>query len=57
MGKSSFKGSRGWLEKWKERYSVKQLEISGESADVWWELWIPGRRDFQKLLRAMIFGM
>ena len=34
MGKSSFKGSRGWLEIWKKRYNVKQLKISGESDDV-----------------------
>ena len=34
LGKSAFKGSRGWLEKWKKRYNVKQVKISGESADV-----------------------
>ena len=37
LGKSNFKGSRGWLEKWKRRYNVKQLKVSGESADVWGE--------------------
>ena len=34
LGKSAFKGSRCWLEKWKKRYNVKQVKISGESADV-----------------------
>ena len=34
LGKSDFKGSRGWLDKWKKRYNVKQLKVNGESADV-----------------------
>jgi len=34
LGKSNFKGSRGWLEKWKKRYNVKQLKVVEESADV-----------------------
>ena len=34
LGKSDFKSSRGWLEKWKERYNVKQLKVNGESVDV-----------------------
>ena len=34
LGKPDFKGSRGWLDKWKKRYSVKQLKICGESGDV-----------------------
>ena len=25
LGKHDFKGSNGWLEKWKKRYSIKQL--------------------------------
>ena len=35
LGKSAFKGSRGWFDKWKKRYNVKQLKINGESGDVW----------------------
>ena len=31
---SNFKCSRGWLQKWKLRYDVKQLTICGESSDV-----------------------
>ena len=34
MGKLSFKASRGWLEKWKKRYNIKQLKVCGESGDV-----------------------
>ena len=34
LGKLDFKGSRGWLDKWKKRYNVKQLKICGESGDV-----------------------
>ena len=34
LGKSSFKGSSGWLSKWKAHYNVKQIMISGESGDV-----------------------
>lgn len=34
LGKSGFKGSRGWLDKWKKRYNVKQLRVCGESGDV-----------------------
>lgn len=30
VGKHNFKGSNGWLDKWKKRYSVKQLRASGE---------------------------
>lgn len=34
LGKPNFKGSRGWLDKWKKRFNIKQLKICGESADV-----------------------
>ena len=34
LGKDYFKSSRGWLDKWKKRYNVTQLKISGESEDV-----------------------
>ena len=34
LGKDDFKGSNGWLEKWKKRFNIKQLRISGESGDV-----------------------
>ena len=34
LGKPNFKGSRGWLEKWKRKYNVHQMRVSGESGDV-----------------------
>ena len=34
LSKGNFKGSNGWLDKWKRKYNVKQLTISGESGDV-----------------------
>ena len=34
LGKHDFKGSNGWLQKWKHRYNIKQLRINGESGDV-----------------------
>lgn len=34
LGKSNFKGSRGWLEKWKAWFNIKQVRVCGESGDV-----------------------
>ena len=34
LGKQNFKGSQGWLGKWKQRYNIKQVRVSGESGDV-----------------------
>ena len=34
LGKSDFKASNGWLEKWKKRHNVKRMKIAGESGDV-----------------------
>ena len=34
LGKSEFKGSNGWLDKWKKRYIIRELKISGESTKV-----------------------
>ena len=34
LGKSDFKASNGWLGKWKKRYNIRQITISGESGDV-----------------------
>ena len=30
LGKPNFKGSRGWLEKWKKLFNIKELKICGE---------------------------
>ena len=34
LGITGFKGSNGWLEKWKNKYNVKQLKVIGETGDV-----------------------
>ena len=34
LGHTEFKGSNGWLDKWKKGYNIKQMKISGESGDV-----------------------
>jgi hypothetical protein len=34
LGIVKFKGSNGWLNKWKKRYNIKQIKMSGESGDV-----------------------
>ncbi len=34
LGHSEFKGSNGWLDKWKKRFNIRQMKISGESGDV-----------------------
>ena len=34
LGKQKFTRSNGWLEKWKRKYNIKELRISGESGDV-----------------------
>ena len=34
LGLSDFKGTNGWLEKWKKWYNVRRVSICGESGDV-----------------------
>ena len=34
LGAVGFKGTYGWLEKWKKRYNVKKFAVCGESKDV-----------------------
>ena len=34
LGIPEFKGSNGWLEKWKKTYNIRQFTVSGESGDV-----------------------
>ena len=34
LGKPEFKGSQGWLEKWKKRFAIKELKICGESGEI-----------------------
>ena len=32
--KTDFEGTCGWLSKWKTRYNIRRLKVSGESGDV-----------------------
>lgn len=34
LGVPNFEGTNGWLEKWKRRYNVQKVTVSGESGDV-----------------------
>ncbi len=34
LGINGFKGSNGWLEKWKARHNIKKMVVSGESGEV-----------------------
>ena len=34
LGVPNFEGTNGWLEKWKRRYNVRKVTVSGESGDV-----------------------
>ena len=34
LGVDNFKGSNGWLDRWKKRYDVHRMKINGESGDV-----------------------
>ena len=34
LGCEGFKASNGWLDRWKKRYNVRQVKVSGESGDV-----------------------
>ena len=34
LGIVDFQGSRGWLDKWKQWFNIKQMKVGGESGDV-----------------------
>lgn len=34
LGKPNFIESKGWLDKWKKRFNIKEVKVSGESGDV-----------------------
>ena len=34
LGVENFKGTHGWIDKWKKRYNIKQMNVCGESGDV-----------------------
>ena len=33
-GSKKFKASNGWLDRWKRRYNIRQITVSGNSGDV-----------------------
>ena len=34
IGDDSFEGTSGWLEKWKTRHNIGQMNVAGEEGDV-----------------------
>ena len=67
LGKPNFKGSNGWLQKWKVRYNIKQVTVSGESGDVRldtvesWKERLPEllhgfRKTYGTLMKPAVFG-
>ena len=56
LGKSDFKGSQGWLEKWKKRFSIKQLKICGEPGDVEGKTVDSWNERLLELIQRMISG-
>ena len=34
LGCDEFKASNGWFDRWKKRYNVRQMKVSGDSGDV-----------------------
>ena len=47
MKTTNFKGTPGWLSKWKARYNIRRMKVSGESGYVSgdsvhsWKEWLP----------------
>ena len=46
----NFKGSCGWLDKWKKRYNVKRLKLVMNQVKYQGKQFLPGMRDSLKLL-------
>ena len=60
LGKSSFKASRGWLDKWKNVTMLNNLKSVESLLMSRGKPWIHGRRGFWKLSKVtkeMTFGM
>ncbi len=52
LGKSTFKGSNGWFEKWKTRYHIKHISICGESGDVQGATVDSWKEKFHKVIKS-----
>ncbi len=60
LGKHEFKGSRGWLEKWKKGITLKRFKSVGSQVMSRAPLLIPGRKGFLSfflVLLGRIFGI
>ena len=51
-GSPNFKASNGWLDRWKRRYNVKRMKISGESKEVRGETVDSWKERLPELLRG-----
>ena len=53
LGKPEFRGSQGWLEKWKKRFATEQLKICGKSGEVQGETVDSWKEGYYKLSRGI----
>ena len=56
LGKPNFKGSNGWLQKWKVWYNIKQVTVSGESGDVRLDTVESWKERLPELLHGKTYG-
>ena len=52
LGETSFKGTDGWLAKWKQRHNVAQMSVAGEEGDVCQETLESWRERVKELMRG-----
>ena len=52
LGKSEFKGTNGWLSKWKKRYNIKRVAVCGEAGDVRGETVTSWKERLPEILRG-----
>ena len=52
LGETSFKGTDGWLAKWKQRHNVAQMSVAGEKGDVCQDTLESWRERVKELLRG-----
>ena len=56
LGETSFKGTDGWFDKWKQRHNVAQMSVAGEEGDVCQQA-LESWRERVKVLNQPTFGM
>lgn len=52
LGETSFKGTDGWLSKWKQRHNLGQMSVAGEEEDVCRETLESRREQVKELIRG-----